>query len=135
MDESTERQIIAGCLARKGGRLSGFVARRWLPLKVATSDVRIAMAPGQAVPAAARLLGNFGEIVESGDNSFSALVWDGELENPVVVTLVVIPPEFAATETLVTVRAAAVEGLIKQRSASMLLPRVVAALEHLATER
>ena len=93
------------------------------------------MAPGQAVPAAARLLGRFGEIVESEGNCFSALVWDGELENPVVVTLTVTPPAFAATELLVTVRAAAVEGLIKQRSAATLLPRVVAALEHLGAER
>ena len=136
MDESTERQIIGDCLAKKGGPLSGYVARRWLPLKVATSDVRIALAPGEAVPGAARVLARFGNIVESRQGSFSALVWDGELENPVVVTLTVRPPAFAATELLlVSLRAAAGEGLIKRRSAAVLLPRVVAALEHLATER
>ena len=100
MDESTERQIIGDCLAKKGGPLSGYVAS----------------------------IARFGDIVESGHNSFSGLVWDGELENPVVVTLTVTPPASAATELLVSVRAAAVEGLIKQRSAAVLLPRVVAAL-------
>ena len=134
MDETTEREIIGDTVASMGGSLSGWVARRWLPLNVATADVRVALPPEQAVPASAQLLAAFGDIVEAEQGSFSALVCPGTMDNPVVVTFTLTPPAIDATEMVISVRAAAVEGLIKQRSAEALLPRVVAALEQLGSE-
>ena len=104
-----------------------------LPLNVATADVRVALPPEQAVPASAQLLAAFGDIVEAEQGSFSALVCPGTLDNPVVVTFTLTPPAMDATEMVISVRAAAVEGFIKQRSAEALLPRVVTALEQLGS--
>ena len=117
---------IAAILASRLGRLAGpagFGARlaaRFLPDNVGQTSFSVAATPEGIQSQAAVLLANRGELLDPGELHLDpdvvvAVVGAGRMAlNPTVVTVTTHPSE--AGVTIVSVRAVAKEGFVKQRA-------------------
>jgi hypothetical protein len=127
-------RAVAGFGARMGRPAGRGAARavRFLRKDVAELDVVVGMAPEAAMARAREVIGEQGEIVHpegtggAPGGQVSGIVGSGAMNlNPAVVTVTVHP---APGGSRLAVRAAAMEGLIKQRAAAKAARRLAAAL-------
>lgn len=111
MDPAKERQLIVLALKRMGGPLTGFIASR-LPLNVGVETFRVPGSEEAIATEILRVAASMGDVIEAEPPQLSWL-GRGLARNPAVVTVTMKP---LGSEVEVTVRAAAAEGLLKQRT-------------------
>ncbi|WP_046259700.1 hypothetical protein [Streptomyces sp. WM6386] len=132
MDQG-EDQILADALAALGGRLTGFVAKL-MRKNVDEIDLVVPLPFGDAVERVVAVLGEGGQPVvpmrvgDDRDQEMMRVVVGGGLGglNPVVVTVRVT--RGTEDSSAVRLRAAAKEGLVKQRAGEKTAARLAALL-------
>ena len=122
-------------MAGQAGSLGAQFAAKFLPTETYSEKLILKMAPERALKLGYSVLAKAGELQAEQDMPpypfLKAVVGSGAFNmNPAVVYLEILDGD--ATQSEVTITAAAKEGLIKQRTAAKAAQRLVAALRELA---
>jgi hypothetical protein len=125
VDPAKERRLIVLALKRMGGPLTGFIASR-LPLNVGVETFRVPGSEQAIATEILRVAASMGDVIEAEPPELS-WVGRGLARNPAVVTVTLKP---IGSEVEVTVRAAAAEGLLKQRTGEKTATAVAERLQH-----
>ena len=123
VDPAKERQLIVLAFRGMGGRLTGAIARR-LPLNVGVETLRVPVSEQVIATEILKLAASMGDVIEAQPPQLS---WVARVRNPAVVTVTL---KSLDSEVEVTVRAAAAEGLLKQRTGEKTAAAVAERLQH-----